>query len=279
MEIIQAIILGIVQGLTEFLPISSSAHLLVLPYLFGWPHQGLAFDVALHAGTTLAIVGFFARDLWRVGRAFLPAHRAESGTEPLRRTGWAILLSCLPAGVLGLLFQDQIETVFRSPVYAGINLIVFGVLLYLADHHFQGTRTIGEMGLRDALWIGVLQALALVPGVSRSGITITAGLARRFQRAEAARFSFLMITPIVVGATGLKFLDLYQELSRQGQLAAFLDHGLWIFLAGMAASFATGLGCIGFLLRFLRKFSFDAFALYRLLFGTLVLYFAFALEI
>jgi len=270
-DYLQAILLGIVQGLTEFLPISSSAHLLLLPYLFGWPHLGLAFDVALHTGTTLAIVAYFGRELWHIGRALLRFRDPAPAQVTLRRTGWAILVSCVPAGILGLLFQDQIETIFRAPVFAGLNLILFGILLYAADHRLAGSRTLSEIKLPDALAIGALQALALVPGVSRSGITITAGLGRRLRRDEAARFSFLMISPLVVAASGLKFWDLYRELAGQGQLDAFLGHGLWVFLAGLGASFATGVLCIRCLLSYLRRFSFDGFVLYRILFGLLIL--------
>ena len=268
--LLQAILLGIVQGLTELLPVSSSAHLLLLPSLFGWRSLGLPFDVALHTGTTLAILAYFAADLWKIGRSFL--HRPTGPEDDrLRRLGGAIVLSCLPAGIFGLLFQDAIETVFRSPVFAGINLIVFGVVLYLADHLARRDRSLDALGWRDALIIGLFQTVALVPGVSRSGITITAGRLRRFERSDAARFSFLMISPLVAGATLLEFHKLYRHLVREDQLAAFLRNDIGLFVAGMLAAFLSGLAVIRCFLRFLQRFPLDLFIVYRILFGAGVL--------
>jgi undecaprenyl-diphosphatase len=268
--LLQAIILGIVQGLTELLPVSSSAHLLLLPSLFGWQSLGLPFDVALHAGTTLAILAYFAADLWKIGRSFLHRPRAPEDGR-LRRLGGAIVLSCLPAGVFGLLCQDAIETVFRSPLFAGVNLIVFGVVLYLADHLARRDRGLAALDWRDALFIGLFQTAALVPGVSRSGITITAGRLRRFERSDAARFSFLMISPLVAGASALEFYKLYRDLVREDHLAAFLHQEVTWFVAGMLAAFLSGLAVIRFFLRFLQRFPLDLFIAYRILFGAGIL--------
>ncbi len=268
--LLQAILLGIVQGLTELLPVSSSAHLLLLPALFGWQSLGLPFDVALHAGTTLAILAYFAADLWKIGLSFL--RRPQSPEDGhLRRLGAAIVLSCLPAGIFGLLFQDAIETVFRSPLFAGVNLIVFGIVLYLVDHRARRDRSLPALGWRDALFIGLFQTAALVPGVSRSGITITAGRLRRFDRSDAARFSFLMISPLVAGATLLEFYKLYRILVREDHLAVFLQQEIIWFVAGMLAAFLSGLAVIRFFLRFLQRFPLDLFIAYRILFGAAVL--------
>ena len=268
--ILQAILLGIVQGLTELLPVSSSAHLMLLPPLLGWDSLGLTFDVALHTGTTLAILGYFGRDLWSIADAFL---RRRTGDEARSRRllGGSILLSCLPAGIVGLLLEEQIETVFRSPAVAGINLLVFGVILFLADHYGRRVRTLVQLGWRDALFIGLLQTAALVPGVSRSGITITAGRLKAFQRSDAARFSFLMISPIVAGATAKEFFDLFQTLSTAGRLQVFFQEELILFTAGTLAAFLTGLAVIRYFLRFLQRFPLDGFIVYRILFGAGVL--------
>jgi undecaprenyl-diphosphatase len=268
--ILQAILLGIVQGLTELLPISSSAHLLILPQLLGWQSLGLPFDVALHTGTTLAIIVYFARDYWGIGSAYLTK---QPGPEELRQRtlGGLILLSCLPAGFFGILFKHPIETVFRSPLIAGINLIVFGVVLFLIDRFARNERPLTTIGWRDALFIGLLQTCALVPGVSRSGITITAGRLRALQRSDAARFSFLMIAPLVAGATGLEFFELYRHLARTGRLETFFHQEAYWFLAGMLAAFLSGLAVIRYFLRFLQRFPLDAFVIYRILFGGLVI--------
>jgi undecaprenyl-diphosphatase len=268
--LLQAILLGIVQGLTELLPVSSSAHLLLLPSLFGWQSLGLPFDVALHTGTTLAILVYFAADLWKIGRSFLHAPRGPEDAR-LRGLGGAILLSCLPAGLFGLIFQDAIETVFRSPLFAGINLLAFGIVLYLADHLARRDRGMAALGWRDALFIGLFQTAALVPGVSRSGITITAGRLRGFERSDAARFSFLMISPLVAGATALEFYKLYHTLVREDRLAMFLQQDITWFLAGMLTAFLSGLAVIRFFLGFLQRFSLDLFILYRILFGAGIL--------
>jgi undecaprenyl-diphosphatase len=269
MDILFAIIMGILQSVTEFFPISSSAHLLLMHQVFDW--QGadeLAFDVALHAGTTLAILIFFARDLWDIMTSFFRRAAGEK-IRQLRRLGLAIAVSCLPAGLVGVFFQDYIETVLRHPLVTGANLLIFGIFLYLADHRCQGRRGMEQIGLLDALVIGLFQALAPVPGVSRSGITITAGLLRQLRREEAARFSFLMVSPLILGATVLKMADLYADTEKW---RLFVREEWLIYLVGTLVSFVIGLLCIRYFLRFLRRFPLDIFVLYRCILGLFVIF-------
>jgi len=269
MDILFAILLGIVQSLTEFFPISSSAHLLLMHHVLDWRGADeLAFDVALHAGTTLAILLFFARDLWEILAAFLTRSRDEK-TRRLRRLGLAIFISCLPAGLVGIFFQSYLENELHYPLLTGINLLIFGIFLYLADHYSTGRRDMTEIGLLDALIIGLFQALAPVPGVSRSGITITAGLLRKLRREEAARFSFLMVSPLIFGATVLKFTDLYGDATKW-QL--FVGQEWPVYLVGTLASFIAGLLCIRYFLQFLRRYRLDIFVLYRCILGLFVIF-------
>jgi len=270
MEFLVAIILGIIQGLTEFFPVSSSAHLLLLHEVLNWKgHDELAFDVALHAGTTLAIVIFFAKDFRAIFCSYFKKE-TDTNSARLRKLGWAILVSCLPAGILGVFFKDQIETVLRAPILTGINLLVFGLILYVADHRSKGEKGIADMSLWDALFIGLFQALAPIPGVSRSGITITGGLLKGYRRDEAARFSFLMVTPLVIGATFIKFYDLFSDPLKWDN---FVGSEWSIYLVGTIISFITGILCIKYFLRFLKKFPLDIFVIYRCILGIFVLFF------
>lgn len=297
MEIWQAIILGLIQGLTELLPVSSSAHLLIVPRMLGWRSFGLAFDVALHAGTTLAIIWYFHRELaaaaaslGRWGSRLLSSMRdgtlagilkpgRESGSTDSTATanpeflGLAIICSCIPAGLAGLFLKEQIEEVFRSPVLCGINLALFGMLLYAADRRARAERNLSTLRLSDAWLIGLMQAMALMPGVSRSGITITGGLWRGFSRSEAARFSFLMISPLVAAATGLEFRELIRTLNQTDGWPHFWEHDCYLFLAGSITAFLSGLLSIHFLLAFLKKFRLWSFAVYRLLTGAWIVYY------
>lgn len=265
----QAVILGIIQGLTEFLPISSSAHLLLVPWVFGWHHLGLSFDVALHIGTLLAVLIYFRRDFWQLTIDLLrslgnrPAADPEEGRA--RRVAWAIVIGTIPALVVGGLFGDTIEHVFRSPMVTVVTLSVFGLLLLLADRYGRRDREAESVRWSDGLLIGCAQAVALIPGVSRSGVTITAALFLGLARRDSARFSFLLAGPIVLLA-GLKSVyDLWQ--------AGGLERALVIpFGVGIIVSFITGFLCISGFLRFLQKKNFVPFAVYRFLLASVIFY-------
>lgn len=271
MTVWQALVLGIVQGLTEFLPISSSAHLILVPWLFGWPEPGLAFNVALHLGTLSAVLVYFSRDLITIARAWLTglAQRRPLGS-PEARIGWAVLIGSVPAGVVGVLLNDAIDQYFHSggggTVAIGLTavlLMALGAALWLAERAGRRSRSLAEVGLRDGFFVGVAQALALLPGVSRSGSTITAGLFLGFQRAAAARFSFILGIPAIVGAGMLETM----HLLRTGLPASERT----LFVVGVAASAVTGFLAIAFLLRFLQRRSTGVFVLYRFLLGAFIL--------
>ncbi|PCI35396.1 MAG: UDP-diphosphatase [Elusimicrobia bacterium] len=256
MSALQAAVLGIVQGLTEFLPVSSSAHLVVIPKLAGWPDQGLAYDVALHWGTLFAVVVYFWKDLINIAKDGFT--RADSID---RRLFDGLIIATLPGVIAGLAFGDFIETHFRTADRVGISLAFFGILLGLADRFGKKERGADTISLKDCALIGLSQALAIIPGVSRSGITMTAGLALGLKRVDAARFSFLMAVPIVAGAGVLKFKDL---------LAGGIDA---TFFLGVGLSAVSGLLAIGGLMRYLKNASFTVFAIYRVLWGGFLIWF------
>lgn len=254
MTLVQAVVLGTVQGLAEFLPISSSAHLVLVPWFFGWPDPGLTFDVALHMGTLLAVVAYFWRDWLR-----LLAHalgRPASGEGKLFRL---LALATIPGGISGYLLEKQAETSFRSPFLVAVMLVSMGLALYLADKRFPGSKALSGTGWADALWIGAAQALAIIPGVSRSGVTMAAGRARNLSREAAARFSFLLSTPIILGAG-------VTQLSHISPGA--LDGAFW---AGVVSSALVGFLAIRWLLRYLVNHNFNIFVGYRFLLGLAVL--------
>ncbi|MFZ3102736.1 MAG: undecaprenyl-diphosphatase UppP [Desulfitobacteriaceae bacterium] len=257
MTIFQALILGLVQGLGEFLPISSSAHLILVPWLFGWQDPGLTFDVALHMGTLFAVVLYFWKDWVKLFQAALAKR-----PSPEKRLFWYLVLATIPGALFGLAFEKQAETVFRSPLLIGIMLILMGIFLYIADKKRQ-VRRLDTMNFTDAIWIGFSQALAIIPGVSRSGSTMTTARFLNLCREDAARFSFLMSTPIILGAGVLKLRHL--------TLSA-LDAP---FFVGVLTSFIVGILSISFLLNYLRTKNFQVFVLYRFLvgIGVLILYY------
>lgn len=255
MSSFQAAVLGAVQGLAEFLPISSSAHLALAPRLLGWPDQGLAFDVALHMGTLAALVACF----WRDWLGLVKAGLTRSDT-PERRLFDGMVLGTVPAGLAGLLLADAAKTVFRDPARIALTLAAFGVLMGLADRLGRKDRPAGSAGVRDMLVVGLAQALALVPGVSRSGITMTAALSLGFDRVAAARLAFLLGVPITAAA-GLH--ELPDALPFVGEPA---------FWVGIATSGLVGMAAIKGLLRLLTSGGLLPFAVYRVLFG-LALYF------
>jgi undecaprenyl-diphosphatase len=268
----QAIVLGVVQGLTEFLPVSSSGHLVLFPWLFGWQDPGLTFDVALHLGTFVAVLLFFWRDLWQMAEALVRGFAARAPlAEPDARLGALIVLGSIPAALVGFVADDPIEGVFHRPeaaklalVVIAASLIVVGLLMALAERVARHQRTLKDIGWRDAALIGLAQAAALIPGVSRSGSTITAGLFRDLRRETAARFSFLLSLPATAGAALKKVLDIVQA----GGLAA--DDQV-PFVAGTFTAGLVGYACIAFLLRYLQRSSTVIFTIYRVALGVLVL--------
>jgi undecaprenyl-diphosphatase len=260
----QAIVLGAVQGLTEFLPVSSTAHLVIVPYLMNWPDPGLAFDVALHIGTLLALLLVFWRDFWQLGVALWRSLVARDWAhDPHQRMVWCVIVGMIPAGVVGLLAKHWIETSLRSPYVIVVTLIGFGLLLYGADVYSRKERDEAQFTLIDAVVIGLLQCLALIPGPSRSGITITAGLLRHLRRDVAARYSFLMSTPLVAAAAALGVKDL-AEMPPGGP--ATID-----ILLGIAVSAVVGWLGIRWLLAFLAKRTNHVFVVWRVLLGLLIL--------
>lgn len=277
MLIFQAIILGIVQGLTEFLPISSSAHLVIVPWLFGWTDpaiDGLTFDVALHLGTLVAILAYFWRDWIRLIAAwFASVAQRKIGDDLDRRMAWYIVLACIPGGIAGFVFEDKVQTSFHiapipqaSMLAMAVVIALLGGLLWLADARAERGRTMGSMKAKDAGLIGLAQALAIFPGVSRSGATITAGLALGLERPAAAKFSFLLSAPIIAGAGLKSFLDLTKSVGS----GAVSGGELAIFPAGFLAAAVTGFFCVAFLMSYLKKHSTRVFAWYRFALAVLV---------
>jgi undecaprenyl-diphosphatase len=258
LELLQAILLGIVQGLTEFLPVSSSGHLLLGQYFLGLDPDrfGLPFDVALHMGTLMAVVSFFWRDLLRMAFAFFRSfsHR-DLANDPDQRMAYLIIASTVPAALIGFLFEGFFEETVRSPWVVVLNFVLVGVLFIVGEVVGKRTRRASKLGFGEAVGIGFAQAAALVPGVSRSGATITLGLFLGLRREEAARFSFLMSVPIIAGAGGL---ELGEVISDGMDAAQSL-----LFVVGFLTSAAVGYVTIRFLLNYLTNHSLRAFAFYR----------------
>ncbi len=253
----EAFVLGVVQGLGEFLPISSSGHLIVVPWLLGWPPHSLAFDVALHLGTLFAVAAAFASDWRRLLESGLRGLvRGRPFAEAESRLLWLLALASIPGALAGLALDDWAETVFRSPALVALTMALLGIVLWLADRR-AGARE--AVSWRDGLLIGLAQALAIVPGVSRSGATISLGLFLGYKREEAARFSFLLALPITLGAALVKVPALLRETS-----------DLPAVLVGMAAAAVFGFLAIRLLLRYVRTRDYRPFVYYRLLFSLVV---------
>ncbi|MBI2845375.1 MAG: undecaprenyl-diphosphatase UppP [Chloroflexi bacterium] len=270
MDLVQAAILGIVQGATEFLPISSSGHLVLVPWLLGWPQPGLAFDAFLHLGTLVAVLVYFRRELIQLLVAWLASIRYTSiGDEPNRRLAWLIILGTLPAALLGIAFEGFFANFFSAPQAVSVFLLGTALILWLGEKMQPALDAAREkhqwgmagLSLWDALLIGLAQAVAILPGISRSGATISAGLWRGLRREEAARFSFLLSAPVVLGAGMLKFWDLLQS-AEFGNLGPIL-------LSGFLAALISGYLAINFLLSFLQRRNLYPFALYCLLLGSI----------
>ena len=262
MDNFQTIALALIQGLTEFLPISSSGHLILIPQVVGWGDQGLAFDVAVHVGTLAAVLMYFRRDIVPLVGDTLATLVGKPPT-PSSHLGWAVVIATIPVGVAGLLLKGFIETTLRGAMVVGIATVVFGLVLAWADIEGAQRRDLASLTWRDALLIGLAQAVALIPGTSRSGITMTAGLMLGFTREAAVRFSFLMAIPTIVLAGGLLMLDVLAD----SQALDWRTLGLGIVTSGVMAY-----ACIHWLLGYIERIGMQPFVIYRLLLGGLILF-------
>jgi undecaprenyl-diphosphatase len=269
MSVIEAIVLGTVQGLTEFLPISSTGHLRIVPAFVGWDDPGSAFTAIIQLGTTLAVLIYFRHDLWRIAKAWLGSLRQPTSERRSRdaHLGWFIIIGTIPIGIFGLIFKDQIENGARSLYLIGAALIVFGLVMLAAEHAARQERGIESMTARDGLAVGIAQALALVPGVSRSGATISAGLFLGLDREAAARYSFLLSTPAIVLSALFELKGVISPGPGDDPLGA---SALDLILA-TALAFVVGYFSIAFLLRYLARHSLRVFVAYRVGLGVLVL--------
>ena len=269
MPLLQVIVLAVVQGLTEFLPISSTAHLYLTSWLLGWQTEALDFDIALHIGTLLAILLYFLRDWLQILAQGLGVRFGrDEELKHNRSMLWLLAIGTIPVGVFGFVFDKQAETTWRNPYIMGVMLVVVGVLMWLAERAGRMRRDLSSVNLQDSVVIGLAQALAIVPGTSRSGITISAGLFRDFDRRSAARFSFLLSAPAIAAAAGKALYDMH----KQGGLQAILNAP---FLAGVAVSALTGCAVIAWFLHYLRRSSLRPFVYYRIIFGIIVIALAF----
>lgn len=263
MDWLQVVVLAVVQGISEFLPVSSSAHLILVPVLTEWQDQGLAFDVALHLGSLSAVIIYFRQEIGKMITSSLAALSGKGINEDARLAFW-VTIATIPVGLTGLLLHDAISGYMRSTLIIGISLISFGLLLGYADWRKRGTRSEYQLRLKDVLIIGVAQALALIPGTSRSGITITAALMVGMSREGAARFSFLLSIPVIVLAGGLEAVGLFtspQSIDWVAMLAGTLISGISAYL------------CIHYFLVVINKLGMQPFVVYRVLFGAWLLWF------
>lgn len=260
MTTLQAIALGLIQGLSEFLPISSSAHLTLAPWLLGWEDPGLAFDVALHLGTLIAVLWYFRMEWLALIRAAFGIVTTGRIETPEKRRVIYLIIATIPGGIGGLLLQARAESAFRSPEIIAIALIIMGIILWLVDRLVDQRRVLGEMGWVDSLLVGIAQVLALLPGVSRSGSTITTARGLRFDRESAAEFSFLMSMPIIAAAVVLEG----PKALHQGGLTNEL-------MSGVVASAISGWLAISVLMRYVSRHSYGIFAVYRIVLGIAVL--------
>jgi len=265
MDFLHIVVLAVVQGLTEFLPISSSAHLILVPILTDWPDQGLAFDVAVHLGTLSAVVAYFRQEIMHMTVSWFASVRGKGFNEDAR-LAWAVLFGTIPVGLAGLLFKGYIEGSLRTPFVIAAATLVFALLLWWADARGRGERSEYRIGWKDVLIIGIAQAFALIPGTSRSGVTMTAGLMLGLSRQAAARFSFLLSIPVIVLAGGLETKD-YLQHATVDDLQPLMIGAL---ISGVSAYF-----CIHYFLKLLERIGMMPFVIYRIVLA-LALYLAFA---
>jgi undecaprenyl-diphosphatase len=263
LDFLKAVLLGIIQGLTEFLPISSSAHLRIFPEWFGWGDPGAAFTAVVQIGTELAVLIYFRKDIWRIANAWVRSiYDASWRGHEDTRMGWYVIIGSLPIVILGILLKDVIESDFRSLWIIGTTLIVLGVILGLADRYGRNDRTISKLSLQHAVALGAAQALALIPGVSRSGATISMGRILGYERAAATRFAFLLAIPAVVGAGIFELQEIPGGDNAYGPLPT---------LVATVVSFVVGYAAIAWLLRYISTKSFLPFVIYRIALGSLTL--------
>jgi undecaprenyl-diphosphatase len=269
MPLAQVVVLAVVQGLTEFLPISSTAHLYLSSWLLGWRTESLEFDISLHIGTLLAVLIYFLPDwIQIVGQAFGIQVGHDGELKHNHMLLWLLAIGSIPVGVAGLLFNKQAETTWRNPFVMGTMLVVVGVLIWIAERSGRHLRDLSSLNVPDAVVTGLAQALAIVPGTSRSGITMSAGLFCGLTREAAARFSFLLSTPAIAAAAGKALYDMH----KQSGIHSILNTN---FLIGVAVSAATGCVVIYWFLHYLRRSSLMPFVWYRIIFGIIVLALAF----
>ena len=260
MDLLQSIILGAIQGITEFFPVSSTAHLVLLPWFFSWTDNGLPFNVALHMGSLIAIIYYFWRDWILITKEFLQSLFSWSFEgRPHGKTGLYLIIATIPGAFAGVLFEEYAAGLLRHPLSVAFTLSFFGVVLYFSDRVSKKTRTVGEMNMLDCIIIGISQAFAIIPGVSRSGITITGAMFRNLNREEAAKFSFLLGAPLIAGAGVFE--------ARHLEYSAVMSLP---FIAGVLASAVFAFLAIKFLLRFVRKSSYTVFVIYRLALAVLI---------
>jgi len=265
MPLLQVIVLALIQGITEFLPVSSTAHLALAPWLLGWTDPGLTFDIALHVGTLLAVLAYFFRAwLQIIAHGFGVRFGDDEMLRQNPRLLWLLVIGTVPAGVIGFLFEKQAESTLRSPFVIGAMMIIIGGVMWASERVGTRQKNLGAVTFVDSLVIGTGQALAVVPGVSRSGITITAGLFRNLDRVAAARFSFLLATPVIAGAAAKKFFD----MMKHGGIPAEMHTP---FALGITVSALSGFVVIAFFLRYLQRRSLYFFIYYRIVFGIIVI--------
>ncbi len=261
MGLFHAFILGLVQGLGEFLPISSSAHLILTPWLFKWSDPGLGFDVALHWGTLLAVIIYFWQDIWLLIKGFV--HSLRPSTRDLQeniyqKLSWLLILASIPGALIGYILEKQAESNLRNPLIVGLTLGIFGLVLFIADRYGLKQKNLDRIKWSDAIMIGISQALAIFPGVSRSGSTIATGLALGFKRQDAARFSFLMSIPIIFGAGLVGIKNIHNGVTNLELLVGFITAAFFGFLS------------IKYMLRYLSKHDYKIFTWYRLIIAAVV---------
>ncbi|MDR2967359.1 MAG: undecaprenyl-diphosphatase UppP [Methanobacteriaceae archaeon] len=273
MDIIQAVIIGIIQGLTEFLPISSSAHLIFIQELLGVEQANLAFDVLLHFGTLIAVVGYFYKDLVEMIKAFFSSivdifrGKFKQGfkEDKYKKLAWMVIIGTIPVGLVGIFFNDQIEVMFQTVTVPAFFLLITGILIYTSQRINIGNRNIEKTGIKDSILVGISQALALIPGLSRSGTTIATGLYLGFDKEFAAKFSFLLAIPAILGATLVQLKD----------ISTGLDSNIMVYIFGFLAAFISGYLAISILLKFIREKSLDIFAYYCWIVGAAILIYSF----
>jgi undecaprenyl-diphosphatase len=262
LDLLQSIILGAIQGITEFFPVSSTAHLVLLPWFFSWTDQGLPFNVALHMGSLIAIIYYFWRDWILIIKEFLQSVlKGSFEGRPNGKTGLYLVIATVPGALAGLLFEEYAAGLLRHPLSIAFSLSFFGVILYFSDRVSKKNKTVGEMNIVDCIIIGLSQALAIIPGVSRAGITITGAMFRNLNREEAAKFSFLLGAPLIAGAGVFEARHLEYSAVMSGP-----------FIAGVLASAVFAFLAIKYLLRFVRKSSYTVFVIYRLGLAVLIVF-------